>query len=136
MKDDKLKFLLQLAVAYFAFAVTVNPAIAQPILVGANSAGETYADPKDIRIESWGFTFIAINNVKAGSAHSAGRPVGSIEISYSVKCVERVQKLERAISFSDPWAKGTVLTTAAPPNEWEPIAKGSVVDALHVAFCK
>lgn len=114
----------------------VNSAIAQPILVGANSAGETYADPKDVRIEPWGFTFVALNNVRAGSAHSAGIPVGSIEINYSVKCAERIQKLERAISFSEPWAKGTVLTTAAPYNEWEPIAKGSVIDALHVAFCK
>lgn len=131
-----MKLLLKITFAHFVFALTVNPAIAQPILVGSSAAGETYADPKDVRIEPWGFTFVGLSNVRAGSAYSAGIPVGSIEISHSVKCAERVQKLERAISFSDPWAKGTVLTTAAPYDVWEPIAKGSVVDVLHDAFCQ
>ena len=131
-----MKFLIQFHTVNLALFLIVSPAIAQPILMATNPLGETYVDPKDIKIEPSGFSLVSIANVKPGGAHSSGRSVLSVEYKYSVNCIDRVEKMERAVSFSAPWAKGEVLNTAAPIDKWEAITKGSINDVMCSAFRK
>lgn len=114
----------------------VGVTCAQPILMASNSAGETYANPENLKRDPFGFSLVLIFHPRTGSMHSSGREVRSIEFSYSVKCAEQVQKMTRAVSFSEQWTKGAVLNTAPPPDEWEKIDNGSVIKNLHVALCK
>ncbi len=104
--------------------------------MGSNSVGETYADPENLKRNSYGFSIVLIVHPKARTMYSSGQEVRSIEFSYSVNCTERVQKMTRAVAFTEQWAKGAVLNTAPPPDEWEKIESGSVIHNVHLAFCK
>lgn len=131
-----MKFWIQFHSVNLALFLIVSSAIAQPILMATNTLGETYVDPKDITIEPSGFSLVTIANIKPGGAHSSGRSVLSVEYKHSVNCVDRVEKMQRGVSFSAPWAKGEVLNTAAPIDKWEAITKGSINDVMCAAFRK
>ncbi len=103
--------------------------------IGANQAGTVYADSATIR-QAEGMTRMwDLADFKAVQARPYGTPYLSQKTQQEYDCNERRARIVELLRYSDNMGKGEIASSESEPGKWEPVATGTVSEALFGMAC-
>jgi hypothetical protein len=117
-------------------AIASSSAVAEWVEVSRDETSSLYADRTTIRRTGDVVKMSTLVDFKAAQARPYGTPYMSEKTEHEYDCKERRVRIIHFLRYSENMGTGEVVPTDSDPEEWKPVATGSVVEKLWEIACR
>jgi hypothetical protein len=104
--------------------------------VSHDETSTMYADPATIHRTGEMVNMWTVLDFKAAQARPYGTPYMSQKTQHEYDCKEQRARAIHFLRYSENMGGGEVVPTDSDPEEWKPVATGSVVEKLWQIACR
>jgi len=117
-------------------AVVSSSAVAEWLEVSRNETSAVYADLANVDRTGDVAKMWTLLDFKAPQARPYATPYMSQKAQHEYDCKERRARIVHFLRYSENMGGGEVVPTDSEPEEWNPVATGSVVEKLWEIACR
>jgi hypothetical protein len=124
------------AILTMLLAVVSSSAVAEWLEVSHNETSAVYADLATIDRTGDVVKVWTLLDFKAPQARPYATPYMSQKTQHEYDCKEQRARIVQFLRYSENMGGGEVVPTDSDPEEWKPVATGSVVEKLWEIACR
>jgi hypothetical protein len=117
-------------------AIVSSSAVAEWVEVTRSESSTGYLDPATIRRAGDMVKMWYLLDFKAVQARPYGTPYMSQKTQHEYDCKEQRARIIHSLRYSENMGGGEVVPTDSDPEEWNPVATGSVLEKLWEIACR